>query len=591
MPITVYTIKKYRILLEDKPLAAPGGEGSVHKIIGNTSNNLSCVKLYHKDKRTLHKKRKVDFMIRNKPTNLSTSNYIICWPSEMIYDSTGVFWGFVMPLAFAGSIKLYELATAKLSPKLISKWNKFERTSKDGIEKRLKICVNISIALHSIHISDKYSLIDYKPQNILITSDGKISITDVDSFQISENKKVLYHAEVATPEYTPPEMTRLSPSNHFIPESWDRFSIAVSFYEILFGIHPFVATSGGQYFNVTTLGEKIQKGLFVHGSKKNYLTVIPQLHSNFNALPISIKNLFVKAFEDGHSNPNARPTAQIWGETIVAELNKGTSIKPNIVAIRKQAPKADPNSNIGTTSYSNKPLQSSPVSKTVGSQKIKNIKKDEFMIWKINTAIFILLAFLLFLKNQSTEKELAKLKRESFDYDSERQSLQGQLLQLQNNQTSSETNYKSKISQLERSIQEIGASYPLNLINISFNNVNQYNEILKTESYSFTKAELKYIQPVIKYNSNLNTSLELKVNYKVFDPNGKLFTTSISPTDYTWYGTVTVPGRLLKDNSVALGALGLSSDCPYYCITGRHKVEVWCMGKMIGESYFELTEY
>src|SRR5690606_28050292 len=162
--------------------------------------------------------------IKNKPTSLLTSNFSSCWPTEMVYDSLGNFLGFVMPLAFDGSIKLYELATAQLNPKHFSQWNKFERTSTNGIVKRLKISVNISIALHSIHDSKKYSLVDYKPQNILITNEGKISVTDVDSFQISENKKVLYHAEVTTPEYTPPEALYLKPSNHFIPESWDRFS-------------------------------------------------------------------------------------------------------------------------------------------------------------------------------------------------------------------------------------------------------------------------------------------------------------------------------------------------------------------------------
>jgi hypothetical protein len=586
MSITVHNIHKGKILLEDKPLAAPGGEGSVHRIISNSSSNLFCVKLYHKHKRTPQKKSKVAFMIKNKPANLSTPNYIICWPTEMIYDSWGNFWGFVMPVAFAGSIKLYELATAKLSLKFFAQWNKFERTKKDGIERRLKVCVNISIALHSIHASDKYSLIDYKPQNILITNEGKISITDVDSFQISENKKVLYHAEVATPEYTPPEGAHLNPSNHFIPESWDRFSIAVSFYEILLGIHPFVATCGGQYFNVTTIGEKIRKGLFVHGSKRSYLTVIPPLHSNFNILPISIKNLFIKAFEDGHSNANARPQAHHWGQTIVTELNAGTSITPNLISITKQVPKATGSTikNLITTPQSNRTIR------TISPSKTKHSKKEDFMIWKIFTAILVIVAIFLFSKSQNVDKQLASLKLTSASYESERQSLQNQLLQLQNNQSSNESYYTTRISELEAGIQELSAKYPIVLISISFNNVNTNSEVLKTESYSFKKSEVKYIQPVIKYNSNLKTSSDLNLYYKIYDPNGKLQASSTSPTGYTWYGTVTISGGLLKDNIAALNAFGLSSDCPYYCITGRHKVEIWCNDVMLGEGYFELTD-
>lgn len=140
-------------------------------------------------------------------------------------------------------------------------------------------------------------------------------------------------------------------------------------------------------------------------------------------------------------------------------------------------------------------------------------------------------------------------------------------------------------------MQDLSAKYPLNLVSISFNNVDTNNEVLKSESYIFTKSEVKFIQPVIKYNSNLQTSSELNVYYKIFDPNGKLQSGTRSPAGYSWYGTVTVPGGLLKDNTAVLNAFGLSSDCPYYCITGRYRVEIWCQNVIAGESYFELTEY
>ncbi|HKZ41119.1 MAG TPA: hypothetical protein VJ044_09160, partial [Candidatus Hodarchaeales archaeon] len=155
----------------------------------------------------------------------------------------------------------------------------------------------------------------------------------VDSIQIAENGRALHYSEVATLEYAPPEASRLHPANTFILESWDRFSLAVCFYEILFGLHPYAATSDGQYSNATTIEQKIQKGLFVHGSKNNYLSVIPPIHNNFRNLPVSIRDLFVRAFEDGHTNPNSRPSAEEWGMTIHQELQQNFRIKPNSVVL------------------------------------------------------------------------------------------------------------------------------------------------------------------------------------------------------------------------------------------------------------------
>ena len=313
MAIKVYTSSNTPIDLVDTPLASAGGEGTVYRVKPTLRFPDHCAKIFHKEKITDYRKLKIAFMVENKPPILSEAHFMICWPTELVYRNNN-FVGFIMPMAFGGSEKLYELTTTKISNKLPQSWHsKFSRTNQQGILNRLKICVNIAGAVNLIHRSGKYSIIDFKPQNILINVEGNISIIDVDSFQISNEGNILFHSEVATPEYTPPEAVRLNPSQCFIPESWDRFSLAICFYEILFGIHPYTASCDGQYSNATTIGEKIQKGLFVHGSKKTWISVLPPIHNNFNALPNDIKQLFIKAFEDGHTNHSVRPTAEKWG--------------------------------------------------------------------------------------------------------------------------------------------------------------------------------------------------------------------------------------------------------------------------------------
>ncbi len=318
MPIILYTKNGQQVSIEDQPLAS-GGEGAIHKI---TSSNYQgcCVKLYYLQYRTKQREQKLEYMVQNPPPNLQSNSYVICWAKELVFQNNQ-FVGFILPLAFQGSIQLYELCNTTIRNNLSNIWK--QKYDRSNILPRLKLCVNTAIAIHNIHSLKKYVFVDMKPQNILVTDDGKVSIIDLDSVQISNGNHVLHHAQVATPEYVPFEGERLNPSQHFIPETWDRFSMAVMFYELLFGLHPFTGSNfKGQYSNITTLAECINNGLFVHGSKRHFFSIIIPLHNNFDILPPEFKDLFMRAFENGHNNPHSRPTAEEWGRTIHTLLSQ-----------------------------------------------------------------------------------------------------------------------------------------------------------------------------------------------------------------------------------------------------------------------------
>jgi len=88
---------------------------------------------------------------------------------------------------------------------LSKEWNKFSFQTPGSIEARLKLCFNISAALSQIHSFGSYVLVDMKPDNVIVKPDGLISIIDIDSTEILKNNTLLFPAQVATPEYTPPE--------------------------------------------------------------------------------------------------------------------------------------------------------------------------------------------------------------------------------------------------------------------------------------------------------------------------------------------------------------------------------------------------
>ena len=301
----VYNSSRQAIDISDSPLAKAGGEGAAYKI---PSRPKYCAKIYHPDKRDKNRQKKLEFMVTHAPSPLITSNYIICWPTEVLYDAKGNFMGFIMPLAFDGSDSAYDLCVGNKN--LNSKWQiYYDRKSPQGILNRLKLLVNITVAINAIHQMGKYVLVDFKPQNMLATPQGGISIIDLDSVQINDGRQQ-YLCPVMTPDYFPPELQNDKKiGKHLIDKSCDLFALAVVYYQILYGIHPFQCSAEG----TSTLQEKISSGLFVFGSNAKKISVIPPPHNKFKLLPSEIQNLFKNAFS---MNPSLRPDTQTWGKTM-----------------------------------------------------------------------------------------------------------------------------------------------------------------------------------------------------------------------------------------------------------------------------------
>jgi len=301
------------ITLSDTPLSK-GGEGAVYKIAGQKDY---CAKIYHESKRTPIRLQKLSFMIKNKPNKLITKDFIICWPVDIIYSMSKDFIGFIMPLAFQNSILLYQLCRPSLNSDLSTDWNQFyNRKTPEGLINRLKLIFNLSIPIYHIHSTNKYVMADFKPQNVMITSQGKISMIDLDSVQIVDKNNV-FLAPVATPDYLPPELQYNKNLGHMqLNIGCDLFAMSIVFYQVLYGIHPFQVSAKDS--NCTELRQNIALNLFPFGVNSCKISVIPKPHKKFLVLPQEIKNLFILAFE---LNPNKRPSSETWGKTIYKFLS------------------------------------------------------------------------------------------------------------------------------------------------------------------------------------------------------------------------------------------------------------------------------
>lgn len=329
----------------DKELGK-GGQARVYKIQTRGYEDY-CLKKFIREEDAKKNYDRIAYMIQHPPQNImGNSSFRICWPIAFAYDLQKNFIGYVMPLAFPNSrdLKILEVYNAKpisqqAKYKRYPDWfGKYELDTDDGLKNRLKMLCNWAIAIYSLHETHKYVVVDLKPENVMATSSGKISIVDTDSFQISENGKLLYPGAAYTPAYFPPEGKAIKQSNTPFPSSCDCFSAAICFYKILVGVHPYGGTvKKHPYDRLETEEEFIREGLFAYGDKKQFLSFNASfnLHKNFENLLPNVQNLFIRSFGQ---NPSNRPTMEEWGRTLYESATySGTLLKSVVKPVQSNA--------------------------------------------------------------------------------------------------------------------------------------------------------------------------------------------------------------------------------------------------------------
>jgi serine/threonine protein kinase len=300
------------IQLEETPLAG-GGEGNLYAIKTPDDYQHLVAKIYHPKRRTALRHQKILYLHEHPPKKFAADSPItLVWPQELLFDENNQFLGFLMP--WVAGEKLELLSLPNIPKKHTVAWNNFDFDVDLRLKNRLDLCYKIASSIQYIHNTERYILIDMKPDNIMVTPDGKVALVDLDSVEVVENGETLYDAPVATPEYTPPdnylENNAVDPTQE---DPWDRFGMAVIFYKLLLGIHPYAASAKPPYDQYTGLYQKIEHGLFVHNPEmRKELSAIPERHERYQKLPLAIQQLFERCFIDGHHKPFARPSAEEW---------------------------------------------------------------------------------------------------------------------------------------------------------------------------------------------------------------------------------------------------------------------------------------
>lgn len=340
-------------------------EGTVYKITAPSHLTGYCVKIYKNP--TQQRANKISFMVDNPPAQIEIQGKIkLGWPVDTIMGN-GSFVGFMMPLAFSGSKELTSLIPNIRSTNVDVNWQKYNlKNEKRAFEARLKLIHNISVAINLLHQTNKYVLCDFKPDNVLVTHSGEITVCDIDSIQIAEGSKMLYHATANTCGYIPPEYYNRGmgkSDTDVLKKSWDSFALAVVYYKLLLGLHPYSGTPKiPKDEGESPLWQNIADDLFPNGKNRNKIAVIPPAHEKFKVLPQSIQDLFLRSFSLDADN---RPSIDEWGNAIF-EIIKSPKPNPEPVPSPPPPPRITTISNNttwGTVSRSGNVITASPNSR------------------------------------------------------------------------------------------------------------------------------------------------------------------------------------------------------------------------------------
>lgn len=276
-----------------------GGEGEVWTVTG-----MSLVVKLFSDPTPLRRLKVETMLALPIQDPLQKHHHVgITWPHYLVHKN-GQFAGYAMPLAPQAKTMPYVSSPrlrANHSPEF--NWRYLHATA-----------YNLAQLVEAIHQAGCV-LGDMNPKNILVNARALVTIIDTDSFQVKTAKGQILRCLVGQPEYTPPELADHDFASVDQAPVQDYFRLAVAIYALLAGEHPYTGKWTGSGDPPSTL-EAIQSGAWPYraGSllKPNARTL------TLSAYTPAVARLFERAFDAGHDNPRARPTARDWMQALGA---------------------------------------------------------------------------------------------------------------------------------------------------------------------------------------------------------------------------------------------------------------------------------
>ncbi|HEY9852696.1 MAG TPA: GUN4 domain-containing protein [Leptolyngbyaceae cyanobacterium] len=285
-----------------------GGEGKIYSI---SEEPLLVAKVYHQSAKVYADKLSVMFANPPDDSTLVQGRVSIAWPVDLLKDtSSQEIIGFLMRrVTEVRPVHDFYIPATRRDKSPYFNYLYLHRTAR-----------NLAAAVSALHAKG-YVIGDVNESNILVTETALVTLVDTDSFQVLDlphNK--IYRCPVGKPEFTPPELQGKTFRDIDRTPEHDLFGLAVVIFQLLMeGTHPFDGVFQGSG-DPPPKEKRILEGHFPYGNR-----IVPYrskpLAPPFDILHPTLRQLFIRCFDDGHNDPKARPDAKSWVKALVEAEN------------------------------------------------------------------------------------------------------------------------------------------------------------------------------------------------------------------------------------------------------------------------------
>ncbi|MBK7831277.1 MAG: hypothetical protein IPJ56_02715 [Gemmatimonadetes bacterium] len=311
--------------LERAPFAR-GGEGTLYDF--RWPGDRRAVKLYASDGGAERRRERAMYLVAHPPSRLRDTAgdaWELAWPERLVTHVDGRFAGVSM-VRVRHAVRLSELTAHAhvLARRLGRRWLAYQLPTPLSLALRLQLAARVSQLVRAVHAEGRYVLTDLKPDNLLVTETGRVTLVDCDSVQVTEQGALRFASRVRTDDYTPPEgfdpaFVARWEGGAPLQTSWDGFSLSVIIYQLLLGIHPFAVRGRDTQRGVAvdTVRDAIRAGLYAHGPRRMDMLLIPPPHGGVASLPAVVRAALERSLAVGHNDPARRLSAQEWCDVLV----------------------------------------------------------------------------------------------------------------------------------------------------------------------------------------------------------------------------------------------------------------------------------
>jgi DNA-binding helix-hairpin-helix protein with protein kinase domain len=275
---------------------ARGGEGSIYPVEGNPN---ILVKIYH-DKilndavRTQEAKGKLKAMMNMEELKEERR---LGWPQIPVFDENKRWIGYAMRRCRG---ELLHLLCAPISVRQhFPHWDRVELVD---------VVLNLIGGLQKLH-ENRVMAGDVNTANFLVDENANIAFIDCDSYHVSAGNKV-YACPVRTDLFTAPEALDISPASLRRNSTHELFSDAVLFYQVIM-LGPYARVHGEDPVS------NLRSGKCALGTGSGCRLPKGPWYNMWSHLSFDLKDLFIRAFREGHGRPKARPSLTEWQKTFI----------------------------------------------------------------------------------------------------------------------------------------------------------------------------------------------------------------------------------------------------------------------------------